>query len=483
MLKANFNTYASYTTDSLHQWDKDQNLIINGLSLSTAPEIHFANSNMDRAIVRQAELKDGVVIVKIPNSILQEALTIKAYVGVYEGSTFTIIERVDIPVIAKARPADYSLTDEDEEVYSFIRLENLLVNAKSDLEASVEAITYTLNARVNNIISNSNTVDNNSELVDIRVGADGTTYATAGEAVREQIKAINYDAEIVAEHSTTIAEHTDAIAEHESAIRNNANNIRANTNVIEALGLGLNSTGKEITGLLTGDPVPVDLSVVEKGITINGDSAPYSGTFSKITYVNAEDHYIFANRVSKGDKLVIADGFISVSNFPYLVVADENDRIIDRVLFDNLTSANRYNGVYTFEYDGYFKISAKFTNNMGTMFNLVRKNRNAPLVLYADIAESYLTDSATGDEVLKAILDGKQILVRTPNADGGTHTAIFSPVLMYQLPNVDNNYLYLFYLRDEKQDLSTALGLDIKIPVYGELKMLLSETYTECPLT
>ena len=228
MLKANFNTYASYTTDSLYQWDKDQNLIINGLNLSTAPEIHFANSNMDRAIVRQAEVKDGAVIVKIPNSILQEALTIKAYVGVYEGSTFTVIERVEIPVIAKARPADYSLTVKDEEVYSFIRLENLLVNAKSDLEASVEATTYTLNARVNNIISNSNTVDNNSELVDIRVGADGTTYATAGEAVRAQIKAINYDAEI-------IAEHTDAIARHDSTIQAHTDSIDNNTRLVVAI--------------------------------------------------------------------------------------------------------------------------------------------------------------------------------------------------------------------------------------------------------
>lgn len=70
-----------------------------------------------------------------------------------------------------------------------------------------------------------------------------------------------------------------------------------------------------------------------------------------------------------------------------------------------------------------------------------------------------------------------------PNADGGTHTAIYSPVLMYQLPNVDNNYLYLFYLRDEKQDLS-SLGLTgVQLPTYGEVKMLLSETYTETPLT
>lgn len=472
MLKANFNTYASYTTDSLYQWDKDQNLIINGLSLSTAPEIHFANSNMDRAIVRQAELKDGAVIVKIPNSILQEALTIKAYVGVYEGSTFTVIEKVEIPVIAKARPADYSLTDKDEEVYSFIRLENLLVNAKSDFNATVEATTYTLNARVNNIISNSNTVDNNSELVDIRVGADGTTYATAGEAVREQIRSVNRNTELAS-----------AIQANSNAISTNTNNIRANTKSIESIIRFANLNRSEIDGLLTGDPVKVDLTVVQKGLSINSNSVTYGGKYSAITYTSAEDHYMYSARVKKGDKLVIAEGFIASSTYPYLVVADENDTISETILFTELISADRgYNGVYTFNVDGYFKISARFTDDIGTVFNLVRKNRNSPLVLNADSAESYLNESVTGDEVLKAILDGKQILVRTPNADGGTHTAIFSPVLMYQLPNVDNNYLYLFYLRDEKQDLSAVLGVDIKIPVYGELKMLLSETYMECPL-
>lgn len=108
-----------------------------------------------------------------------------------------------------------------------------------------------------------------------------------------------------------------------------------------------------------------------------------------------------------------------------------------------------------------------------------------PLVLNADDSSTYESDSTYGDEALAAILAGRQILVRTPNADGGTYTAIFSPILTYQLPNVDNNYLYLFYLRDEKQDLDlTAAGLGtIQMPVYGELKMLLSQTYTECPLS
>ena len=105
-----------------------------------------------------------------------------------------------------------------------------------------------------------------------------------------------------------------------------------------------------------------------------------------------------------------------------------------------------------------------------------------PLILDADMLASYNTDPKYGDEALQAILDGRQILVKTPNADGGTHTKIYSPVYMYQLPNVDNNYLYLFYLRDEKQDLTNVIGYPIQMPVYAELKMRLSKTYMECPL-
>lgn len=109
-----------------------------------------------------------------------------------------------------------------------------------------------------------------------------------------------------------------------------------------------------------------------------------------------------------------------------------------------------------------------------------------PLVLNVDNTEDYKNNSEMGDIALAAVLAGRQILVRVPNADGGNYTAIYCPIMMYQLPNHENEYLYLFFLRDEKQDLSAILGQPagtVAMPTYGELKMKLSQKYTSSPLS
>lgn len=168
MIKANFNAYNSYVTDSLFQWERNQKLEISGLNLVIAPEIHFSNAEMDKAIVRQSVLTDGIVTVDIPNSMLQSGFDINVYIGIYEGETFKIIETVCIPIKPRKKPEDYILEVDDHEVYSFKALEN----------------------KLNNLIAHNGDTGSNSELLDIRVGSDGKMYRTAGDSVRGQYESL-----------------------------------------------------------------------------------------------------------------------------------------------------------------------------------------------------------------------------------------------------------------------------------------------------
>jgi len=118
----------SYTVEPLYQWDKNQTLEITGLSVSSIPEIHFTTDAMDRAIVRQAsKSSNGVITVDVPNSLLQKHYTIRAFVCIYEDETFKTLYKIEIPIKARKEPSDYTI-ENDNEVYSFNALENLVNN-------------------------------------------------------------------------------------------------------------------------------------------------------------------------------------------------------------------------------------------------------------------------------------------------------------------------------------------------------------------
>ena len=125
---------SSYTvSEPLYQWDLNQVLEIRGLSLPKIPAVHFANEAMSRAIVRQATMDAaGVVRVDIPNSLLQKPYKLTAWVCIYQGETFESLYQLVIPVKARNQPADYTI-EGDEEIYSFIELENAVANAMAEV--------------------------------------------------------------------------------------------------------------------------------------------------------------------------------------------------------------------------------------------------------------------------------------------------------------------------------------------------------------
>lgn len=107
-----------------------------------------------------------------------------------------------------------------------------------------------------------------------------------------------------------------------------------------------------------------------------------------------------------------------------------------------------------------------------SLLQLAETNKST-LVLYAENSSEYNQNSEMGDEALAAIIAGRQILVRVPNAKDTEYQAIYSPVIMYQLPNKNSNYLYIYYLND---------GISPTNLSFGQLQMILSKTYSGTPL-
>lgn len=121
----------------LYQWDKNITLRIKGLSLPSTPEIHFSNSTMGGAIVKTATVEDGVVVVTIPNGLLQVINNLKVYVCFYQGEEFTTNYQFILEITPREKPGDYTLQD-DEDVYSFNELKALVESYKDQVDGKIQ---------------------------------------------------------------------------------------------------------------------------------------------------------------------------------------------------------------------------------------------------------------------------------------------------------------------------------------------------------
>lgn len=175
-----------YTVDDpLYQWDTHKVLEIRGLSLPSVPEIHFTNSAMDAAIVRQANMDSaGVITVDVPDTILQKPYTLTVYVCIYQGDNFETFEtlyEIKIPVKPRNKPNDYSFEGTMREIYSFNALHNEINHkiytarevynetliARNEAQASANAAAETLEnalaeaeAMIPNLVNTSDAYSN-----------------------------------------------------------------------------------------------------------------------------------------------------------------------------------------------------------------------------------------------------------------------------------------------------------------------------------
>lgn len=147
-----------------YQWDLDRKLIVADKSIE---EVHFSNSREGEALICNTYLQGDVLLVDVPNILLQDNWRIVAYA--YD-ENYTKHQE-DFEVIKRSKPADYVYTETEVKNYDDLmaRIEQIEENGISDA-AVEEAIEKYL------------------EENDIRV--DLTGYATE-EYVQEQIENID----------------------------------------------------------------------------------------------------------------------------------------------------------------------------------------------------------------------------------------------------------------------------------------------------
>lgn len=218
-----------------------------------------------------------------------------------------------------------------------------------------------------------------------------------------------------------------------------------------------------------------------KYLTVN--NATIGSKFNNILAItDMSGHVVYTTEVKSGDSILATNAHTLASDYaPNMYVFDEESVLVDIVSYTTLNN----NKEYVFKNNGFIYMCFDYTAvQAGEFFYIKKPSTLEPFILDANKATEYESDTTIGDKTMEAIMTGRQILVRTPNANGGDQTAIYSPVYMYQLPNKLHDNLYLFYLRDEKQTLNlSAMGMGtIELPVYGELKLKLSKDYNQTPL-
>ena len=150
---------------ALYQWDNNQTLTVQGLDMPPIPVFHFCNRLSNLALVVNPTVSGTSVTVNIPNILLQQAEPIIAYVYQdTENDGYRTMHAIHIPVIPRPKPDDYEYEDNIDYISVAVlnsRLNTLLKSLSDGAESDIAP-----------------------EVIDIRVGYDGTVYDTAGNAVR-----------------------------------------------------------------------------------------------------------------------------------------------------------------------------------------------------------------------------------------------------------------------------------------------------------
>ena len=105
VLKAMFpRGVTELTLNGLHQWDYGQQLEIYADDLPAVFEVHFACLGMKEAEVRVCSMVEGVGVVTIPDTCLEQSAPIIAWIYEINGTTGMTTKAITLKVIPRAKP-------------------------------------------------------------------------------------------------------------------------------------------------------------------------------------------------------------------------------------------------------------------------------------------------------------------------------------------------------------------------------------------
>lgn len=199
MITETFVGYGTVETDALYRWDLNQVLAISGSGLTVPPVIHFVNLNptkSEEALIVQATISSGIVRANIPNALLEEPFDIVAYMYSTADNAGKTLEKIRIPVIDRAKPADYEYSDNitlvtagalEADIVSYYnraitqlnqvdsRLTTAIENEAAARIAGDQALAAQINAIVIAAADDGNAA---AEIGQARVDPNGHAYAT-----------------------------------------------------------------------------------------------------------------------------------------------------------------------------------------------------------------------------------------------------------------------------------------------------------------
>ena len=483
----------------LWQWDTGRKIKIQTWENKSVTEAHFSIVGSDQALVLAVYEENGEMFADIPNILLQQ----KEQIVVYLVNDERTVDYFNITIIPRAKPDDYVYTE--TEIKNYKTLETKIPTKMSQLEKDISEKIEILVIREDATYTVMNTFEDVSEAfykkktITVRLFEnEQLTDDKTGEIffLRNGRVTSNGNITLVFNTLSPNFSYSRSIEIHADK---DAKTVKVN-----------NPTTSTLTAIL-------DKSCYKKNDIHYSPESKYDLTTKQFVEDSIKENFIKnmamleeTEIVPSGNYLVSGSQGVSVfGKFKIPIVGQEYSVTYGSIETTKIaTAGNR--GVRIGDNYGEFIIefpneSEMYIESANTGMKNIHITGNdyvvkfstkeevkkdveeqlKPLILYAEKATQYTEDATIGDETLNAILTGRQIVIRVPNADGKNYTAIFSPILTYQLPNYANEYLYLFYLRDEKQNIDlSAMGLGIiPMPIYGELKLKLSQEYNECPLT